>query len=396
MLRKEWILLLLLACINFTHIMDFMIMMPLGTYLMPLFDINPQQFSLIVSAYTFSAGAVGFTAAFFVDRFDRKKVLLTGYIGFVIGTFACAFAPSYELLVAARILAGAFGGLIGAQVLSIVGDSIPFERRARAMGIMMAAFSFASAIGVPTGLFLAKHFGWHAPFLVIGSLGLIIIPLVHFFVPKMRSHIVDASERPAAFSVISNILKDKNQQRALLLMVTLIVGHFSIIPFIAPYMEFNVGFTKDQVTLIYFVGGLVTMFTGPLIGIMADKYGKLKVFTIFALLAIIPVFLMTNMPRVPYYLVLIVTAFFFIFAGGRMIPAQAMITSVVLPKQRGGFMSINSSLQQIATGFAALFAGLIIHKSGNGELQNYDYVGYIGIALTIACIFLARRVKAIN
>ena len=396
MTHKERILLLLLASINFTHIMDFMIIMPLGTYLMPLFSINPQQFSLIVSAYTFSAGIIGFLAAFFVDRFDRKKVLLTGYIGFIIGTFACAFAPSYGFLVAARIFAGGFGGLISAQVLSIVGDAIPFERRGKAMGILMAAFSFASAIGVPTGLFLAKHFGWHIPFIVIGCMGLIVIPFVHFNVPNMTGHIQSIASRPSPITVLTNIKKDKNQQRALMLMIVLIIGHFSIIPFIAPYMEFNVGFTKNQVTLIYFVGGIVTMVTGPLIGTMADKYGKLKVFTIFALLATIPIFLLTNMPPIPYYFVLIVSAFFFIFTGGRMIPAQAMITSVVAPKQRGGFMSINSSLQQIATGFAAMFAGLIVQKTSTGQLVNYNYVGYIGICLTIACIFLARRVKAVS
>jgi len=292
--------------------MDFMIIMPLGSYLMPLFKINPQQFSFIVTAYTFAAGIVGFSAAFFVDRFDRKKVLLTGYAGFIIGTFACAFAPSYLLLIAARIFAGAFGGLIGAQVMSIVADSFPFERRGKAMGIMMGAFAFAAAIGVPSGLFLAKNFGWHFPFIVIGSIGVVVFVLVSFKIPNMIGHIQLAEHRPSPWSVITNIKKDKNQQRALLLMITLMIGHFSIIPFIAPYMEFNVGFTKDQVTLIYFVGGVVSIMTSAFVGSMSDKHGKLKVFTIFALLSTIPVFMLTNMPREPYYLVLIVNAFFFI------------------------------------------------------------------------------------
>ncbi len=396
MTKKEKILLFLLACINFTHIMDFMIMMPLGNYLMPLFNINPQQFSLIVSAYTFSAGIIGFSAAFFVDRFDRKKVLLLGYSGFIIGTFACAFAPNYEFLVIARIVAGGFGGLINGQVLSIVADSFSFERRGRAMGVLMAAFSFASAIGVPTGLFLAKFFGWHISFVLIGSIGLLIIPFVYIYIPDMISHIQERINRPKPIQVILNIVKDRNQRKALLFTCVLMIGHFSIIPFIAPYMKFNVGFTDDQVTLIYLVGGIVTMITAPFIGIMADKKGKLKTFTLFSLLATIPVFLITNMPVIPYYIVLVVNAFFFIFIGGRMIPAQAIITSVVPPQQRGGFMSINSSLQQIAVGASAMLAGFIIQKTPSGELLNYHYVGYIGIVLTIICVFLARRIKSIN
>src|SRR5690606_24818583 len=149
--KKEKIVLLLLATLNFTHIMDFMIMMPLGNYLMPYFNISSQQFSMLVAAYTFSAGIASFSAAFFVDRFDRKNVLLFAYIGFLLGTLCCAFAPSYLFLLTSRIVAGLFGGLISAQVLSIVADLIPYERRASAMGMIMAAFSVASVFGVPFG-----------------------------------------------------------------------------------------------------------------------------------------------------------------------------------------------------------------------------------------------------
>ena len=396
MTKKEKILLLLLASINFTHIMDFMIVMPLGGYLIPLFKIDPQQFSFIISSYTFAAGIIGFSAAFFVDRYDRKKVLLIGYGGFIVGTFACAFATSYELLILARILAGGFGGLISAQVLSIIGDTFPFEKRGRAMGILMTAFAFASAVGVPAGLFLAKHFGWHVPFLAIASLGSIVIVFVYIYVPKMTSHINKSDKKINPFDVLNHIKKSRNQQRALLLMIALMMAHFSIIPFIAPFMEFNIGFTKDQVTLIYLIGGLVSIVSGPLVGYMADKYGKFKIFAIFCLFSIIPIFLITNMPKIEYQYVLVVTAMFFIFAGGRIIPAQAIITSVVHPQQRGGFMSINSSVQQLSTGCSALLAGFIVQKTETGQLMNYQFVGYIGIALTLVCVYLAKKVKPID
>src|SRR5215207_5836950 len=187
---KEKIILLLLTVLNFTHIMDFMIMMPLGNYLMPYFDITSQQFSMLVAAYTFSAGASGFLAAFFVDRFDRKRVLLFAYAGFLLGTLCCAISPAYEILLVSRVIAGLFGGLIGAQVLSIVADIIPYERRASAMGMIMAAFSAASVFGVPFGLYIANLFNWHAPFFFVVILGALLVPFLIKFLPQMNAHLL--------------------------------------------------------------------------------------------------------------------------------------------------------------------------------------------------------------
>jgi MFS transporter, DHA1 family, inner membrane transport protein len=390
--KSERTLLFILAAINFTHIMDFMIMMPLSSYLIPKFKISPQQFSFIVSSYAFSAFVSSLSASFIVDRYDRKKVLLFAYIGFVVGTFACGLAPDYYLLLIARVVAGFFGGLIGAQVLSIVGDSFPFERRGAAMGVLMSAFAFASVAGVPVGLFLAATYSWHVPFIAIGSIGVLIIPFVIKFIPPMNKHIQLQTEKKSPFLVFKHIINEPNQQRGLLMMFTLVLAHFSIIPFIAPYMQFNVGFTKEQVALIYLVGGAVSLFSAPLIGKISDKYGKHRTFGALILLAIIPVYLLTNLTRIPIYYVLTITAFFFIFAGGRMIPAQAMVTSVVKPQQRGGFMNINSSFQQMATGLSAVIAGAIVEKAPNGELMNYQYVGYIGIGLSLVCLWISRKV----
>ena len=391
-MNKEKIIVFLLACINFTHIMDFMIMMPLGPQLMRLFQISPQEFGLIVSSYTFSAGIAGFLAAFFVDRFDRKLILTIAYIGFVSGTFACAYAPTYAFLVAARIIAGAFGGLIGAQVFSIIGDLIPYERRGSAMGNMSAAFSVASVVGVPFALYVAAEWSWNATFFIIASLGTIIIPFIFSTLPQMTGHVVKIqNHRP--FAVIENILQDKNQQIGLLFGVILMVGHFSIIPFISAYMVANVGFSEKDLTYIYLVGGVFTFFSSPIIGKLADKYGKLKIFTIFGFLALFPIFLITNMPRVPIAWALVATAMFFVFASSRFIPANAMITSLVTPQQRGGFMSISASLQQLASGFASFAAGLVVSKSATGELLGYNYVGYVAIAVSILCIFVAQKLK---
>lgn len=396
MSRAEKLLLFVLACLNFTHIMDFMIMMPMGPQLMRFFNLNPQQFSFIVSAYSLSAGISGFLFSFWADRFPRKHILLVAYSGFVIGTLACGFAPTYTMLVIARTMAGMFGGVIGAQVLSIVGDKFAYERRAQAMSIVMTAFSVASVIGVPVGLYLATEFSWHAPFLVVGAMSLGVIVLVIRYVPRLDEHLLRREQRPSPFSVVTNIWKNPNQMRALWLTTTIMLGHFSIIPFISPYLVSNVGFGENQLYLIYAVGGALTIFSAPLVGKLADRQGKLPVFIAFAILSLIPIYLITTMSPSSLPYVLFVAGLFFIFSNGRLIPTQAMTSSVVTPQQRGGFMSINQSLQLLMQSIATYGAGLIIHKTPTGQLENYSIVGFLSMAAIFSSIFIARTVKPVD
>lgn len=396
LLKKEKLVLFSLALIQFTHIMDFMIMMPLGPQLMRIFQITPAQFGLLVSAFTFSAGIFGFLGAFFIDRLDRKTTLLFIYSGFIIGTLACSVAPTYHWLLAARVFTGMFGGVAGALILSIIGDLIPNERRASAMGIVMAAFSIASVFGVPFGLYMANKFSWHAPFLFIGCIGFGIITLIAFAIPNMKGHIVSKMERPGPIKVITNVTSNPNQLRALLLMFLLMLGQFSVIPFLSPYMVSNVGFTESDLTYIYLIGGFFTIFSSPMVGRLADRIGRYKVFTLFVFISLIPLFGITNMIKIPMPFVLVITSIFFICAGGRMIPASTMITSSVLPQQRGSFMSINSSVQQLSSSLAAFIAGLIVQKNAAGELVNYNYVGYIAIAASLLAILVASKIKIVD
>jgi DHA1 family inner membrane transport protein len=396
MTSKERLLLLALAAVNFTHIMDFMIMMPLGPQLMDLLHINAQQFSLAVSAYGITAGVSSFAAAFFVDQFDRKKVLVFAYVGFLMGTFSCAFAPNYELLVAARILAGLFGGMIGAQVMAIVADTFDYYRRASAMGVLMTAFSAASVAGVPTGLWLAAKYSWHMPFLAIGFAGIAVLVLVAFGLPPMDNHIREKLPSHKPFQVLTDIFQTPNQMRALSLSIVLMMGHFAIIPFIAPSLVGNVGYSQDNIFLIYLVGGVLTIFSAPLVGKLADRLGKYPVFVFFALFSLLPVWLITNLWPMPLWAVLTISGLFFIVVNGRMIPTQALISSVVHPQQRGGFMSINGSMQQLATGFAAMLSGVIVSKSPDGHLLHYNWVGYFSITLILVSVWLAGRVKPVG
>lgn len=397
MSSKEKLLLLVLACLNFTHIMDFMIMMPLGPQLMRYFSISPQEFALLVSAYSFSAGLSGFLVAFIADRFPRKQIMLTAYIGFVIGTLACAMAPTFGLLMLARTLAGIFGGVLSAQVMSVVGDVFEYERRARAMGVVMTAFAVASVIGVPLGLYLATEFSWHAPFWFVGILGIAVIGLIWMYVPRLDGHLqarTQAKHHP--LEAITHILQEPNQLRALLLTSVIMLGHFSIIPFISPYLTINVGFSESNLYLIYAVGGALTLFTSPQVGKLADQKGKYPVFVVFALLSTLPMWLITNMWTNSLVVVLGTAVIFFVFSNGRLVPTQAMTSSVVLPQQRGSFMAINSSLQLLMQAFAVYLAGLVIQKTPEGKLLHYDWVGYAAMLLIFLSVFIARTIKPVE
>lgn len=394
MKRKESIILLLLTVLNFTHIMDFMIMMPLGNYLMPYFDISSQQFSMLVASYTFSAGISGFLAAFFVDNFDRKKVLMFAYAGFLIGTLCCAISPTYEVLLISRIVAGLFGGLIGAQVLSIVADVIPYERRAGAMGMIMAAFSAASVFGVPFGLYIANLFNWHAPFFFVVILGVILVPFLLKFLPKMDKHLfAENRHKVSPVELVTDVFHNPAQLLALSLTGFLMMGHFIIIPFINPYLEFNMGFSKTETPIVYMVGGALTMVTSPLIGRLADRVGKYKLFVVFALVGLPLIVLITNLPAIPFYLVLCITGIWFVISTGRIIPTQAMVSNVVPTERRGSFMSFNSSVQQVFVGLASVLAGLIVVKMPDNKIQHYEITGYVSIGLILFSILIATMLN---
>lgn len=395
-MNREKLLLWTLAAINFIHIVDFMILMPLGPQLMRLFEISPSEFGLLVSSYTFSAGISSFFGAFFLDRFDRKKILFWVYVGFTVATLGCALSPSYGILLLARILSGLFGGLTSALILAIIGDVIPDARRGRAMGLVMAAFSVASVLGVPLGLFLAGLSDWHTPFFILTGLSLVSLGMIIRFIPNIADHLGQEVQRPHPLEVVKRVTSNSNQMRAITLSVMMMFGQFMIIPFLSPYTVANVGFTELQLTYIYMAGGAFTIFTSPWVGKMSDKYGKLKVFTIFMFLNVIPIAVITNLGVTPIPFVLMISTMFFVTSNGRYVPAAAIITGTARPENRGSFLSFNSAVQQMATGLASLIAGMIIGENALGQLTNFNLVGYIAIFFSLLCIPLARRVKVVS
>ena len=399
-MKNERLLLLILAASMFTHILDFMIMMPLGPQLTQVFAISPFEFSLLVAAYSLTAGLSGFAGAFIIDRFDRRNTLLYIYTGFTLATLACAFAPNYAILLAMRSLTGIFGGVLGALVLSMVSEAVPLERRAKAIGTVMASFGVASIVGVPMGLFIADRVSWHTPFLALGLLGVIITLLMFLYIPSMTSHKQNVPNSPA--KVVKQIFGTRNTRLGLTFTSMLMLGHFTIIPLFATFMVGNIGFTKLELAFLYLAGGACTLVFSPVVGKMADKHGRLKIFTIFGSLVIIPILVITNLTPVPLYIGILITAIFFIFSNGRMVPSTTMETAIVSPEMRGSYMSIRSSIQQLSSGVATFIAGMIIHeqiKAGNPEVKilvNYPYVGLIAVFFSLISLYVARKLTVVQ
>lgn len=382
-----------LAFINFVHIVDSMLIMPMGDIFIREFGLSASEFSLLVAAYALSASFSGILAIFFLDTFDRKNALLILFTGFSLGTLLCSFADSYAMLLALRVLTGFFGGIIGALVLSIISDLFPFKERGKAMGIYMMAFSAAAALGVPIGLFLAASGNWELPFVVIGTSGLIMSVAIYFLFPSMRGHLVYIEKKRSFENTILAIVKDPNQRNALIAGFVLVFGHFLIIPFISPYMIKNVGLSQLDISYQFFAGGIATVFSSIYLGRLVDRVGVMPVFVALVLISAIPTILITHTGPVPFWLAVGYTTFFFVFASGRFIPPNTIVTASAPVESRGSFMSMKSSLQQFAIAMASGLSGMIVVINDEGTFSNYNYVGYLSIIVVLFSIVLIRRIK---
>ena len=389
--RERW-LLLTLAGIQFTHILDFMIMMPLGPQFTALFGISNAQFGLLVSAYTLSAGLSGLMAATYIDRFSRKQLLLTMYTLFGLATLACGLAPDYFWLMAARIAAGLFGGVLSALAQTIVADVIPFERRGRAMSVVMTSFSVSTVAGVPLGLFLAAHFSWHAPFFGIALLVGLLAWGAWQTLPRLDAHL-HHPERVNVWRGIGQVLAEPNHLKAFGVSGLMMFASFSVIPYITIYLQSNAGMQTDEVPWIYLCGGLATLLTARYFGRLTDRVGKVKMFQRLAWAVPFPLMATTLSQGLPLWGLLLISTCLFAMMSGRMIPGMAMISSSVEPRLRGTFMTLNSAVQSASMGMAALVAGLIIGRDAQGHLTLYWVAGLLGVLASGLSAWLAGRLR---
>jgi predicted MFS family arabinose efflux permease len=392
--RERW-LLFTLAGIQFTHILDFMIMMPLGPQFTALFGISNAQFGLLVSAYTLSAGFSGLMAATYIDRFSRKQLLLTMYSLFGLATLACALAPDYVWLMAARVAAGLFGGVLSAMSQTIVADVIPFERRGRAMGVVMTSFSVSTVAGVPLGLFLAAHFNWHAPFVGIAALVGLLALGAWQTLPKLDAHL-HHPERVSVWRGIGQVLAESNHLKAFAVSGLMMFAAFTVIPYITIYLQSNAGMQAAQVPWIYLCGGVSTLLSARYFGRLTDRVGKVRMFQRLALAVTVPLMATTLSQGLPLWGLLAISTLFFTLMSGRMIPGMAMISSAVEPRLRGTFMTLNSSVQSASMGLAALVAGLIIGRDAQGQLTGYWMAGLLGVAASLLSVWMAGHLRLLG
>jgi predicted MFS family arabinose efflux permease len=385
-------LLLVLATVQFTHILDFVILMPLGPAFKTALSITSQQFAWMVSAYGFGACASGLLASWFLDRFDRKRSLLVLYAGFTAGTLLCAAAPSFALLVAARAVTGGFAGVMAANVLAIVGDVFPNSRRGQAMGVIMSAFSVASIIGVPLGLVLANNYGWRAPFTVLGVLCVPVLLLAARLLPPLRRHMLHGTGRDFG---TWQVLSQPAHLRAYALMTALVFSSFTVVPYLSIFLVNNVGRTREELPYVWLCGGLATLLTMTPVGRLADRFGKLPVFRVFALLSVVPALAITNLSAAPLGVTLLATTLFMVATSGRMVPAMAMITACAAPRYRGSFMSLNAAVQQLVMALAPLASALVLGAESEGEstlpLQGFPWVGLMAAGAMLLSVYLAGR-----
>lgn len=386
---------LILAAIQFAHIVDFVVLMPLGPTLMLDFGITPTQFGSIVSSYNFSAALSGLLFSTIADRYDRKRLLNIALVGFIFSTVLCGLAPSFVLLLSGRILTGIFGGVLNILVFALVTDLVPFQRRGKAMGTIMASFSVSSVVGIPIGLAIADAFSWHWTFFFIAFFSCFIAFYGYKVLPPSPA---TEKAKPAKEVLLRflTMLKKADYLRAYSLILMSAMSMFLIIPFLSPYAVNNIGIQTYQLKYMYLVAGLCTVVTARMIGKLTDSHGALKLFSFLALISIIPVWIYTHTGPMSFSAYLLLSALFMTVVSGRMIPAMTMISEVPEVSERGTFMGLLNSIRSFGTASATLFAGLMISENATGQLVGFESVGYITIALTVISIYVASRVYRLS
>ena len=380
----------ILAFLQFTVVLDFMILSPLGALLLKVLRVTPAQFGLVVSIYAFSAAGSGLLAAGFADKFDRKKLLLFFYTGFVVGTLLCGIAWSYRSLLIARMVTGLFGGVIGSVSLAVVADLFPFEARGRVMGAIMSAFSASQVLGIPVALYLSNAFGWHAPFLMIAAVASAVGVVIFVQLRPIDEHLKKPSTGNPLLHLFATLMRPRYRWGFASTML-LAVGGFMLMPFGSAFSVHNLGIPFEKLPMLYMVTGIATMAAGPLLGRLSDRVGKFPTFVGGSACAMVLVVYYTHLGVTPLWFIIALSVLLFCAITARMVSSQALTSAIPEPQDRGAYMSISSSLQQVAGGVASSAAGLIVTQSGDGPLEHYDRLGYVvSAAIVITLLFMSK------
>ena len=377
----------ILAFLQFAVIVDFMLMSPLGAMIIPELGIDTAQFGLVVSAYAFSAGIAGLLTAGLADRYDRKKLLLFFYTGFILGTLWCGLANSYAMLLLARIVTGLFGGVIGSIVLAISTDLFPPHMRGRVMGLIQTAFAASQVLGIPIGLYLANRWDWHMPFLAMAGFGLAGGLLMLRKLQPVNAHLALPQEH-SPWMHLYHTVTERRYLLAFAITAVLTTGGFMLMPFSSAYIVNNLGIDMHQLPTVYLITGVCTIFFGPLIGKAADTYGKFRVFTFGTVVSIIMVLVYTRLGSISLPMLIFINSLMFVGIFSRMIPFQALVSSVPAASQRGSFNAISASIQQLAGGIASVIAGHLVTFGADGKLQHFDVIGDVMVGTALLALAL--------
>jgi predicted MFS family arabinose efflux permease len=390
--RYQALLIALLAFTQFTIILDFIIMSPLGAILMPSLDITAGQFGVAVSAYAFSAGISGILAAGFADRFDRKRLLLFFYVGFTLGTALCAAAQTYHVLLLGRIVTGLFGGVIGAVVLAIVTDLFPLHLRGRVMGFLQTALAASHVLGIPAGLFLANHWNWHVCFAAIVVVSIAAIAIIALVMEPVDAHLKLKQDKNPFHHLIATIGQPR-YTLAFAVTTLLATGGYMLMPFSSAYTVHNLGIDITHLPTIYLVSGLFSIVTGPLVGRASDAFGKYPTFVFGCAMTVVMVLIYTHLGHVSLATAILVNVLMFVGIFSRMIPSQALMSAIPDASQRGSFSAVSASLQQLSGGLGSVLAGAIIAQAPDGSLIHFDRIGYVVVATTIITLVMMYFVQ---
>jgi predicted MFS family arabinose efflux permease len=382
---------LILALTQFSVVLDFMVMSPLGDLLIKDLKITPAQFGVVVSSYALSAGVSGFLTASFADKFDRKKLLMLFYSGFIIGTLLCGMATDYGFLVFARIFTGVFGGVISSISLAILADLFDLHHRGRVMGFLQMGFGMSQILGIPISLYMADVWNWQAPFYLIVILASLILITGLIVLKPVNAHLKLQRENPLKH--MWNTITNRNYRIGFLATAFMSLGGYLMMPWGSAYSVNNIGITQSDLPLLFMVVGVATFMIMPVVGMLSDRFNKFSIFTAASIAMVIAVLIYTQLPKVGLVTLILVNVFMMMGIMARMVPSQALTASIPEMKDRGAFMSINSSLQQMAGGIAALVGGsIVLQKTETSPLERFDILGYVVVCVILINILLTYRV----
>jgi predicted MFS family arabinose efflux permease len=385
----------ILALTQFTVVLDFMVMSPLGDLLKKTMDLTPSQFSYVVASYAISAFASGFLTAGFADKFDRKKLLMFFYIGFIVGTYLCGMVETYPMLIFARIITGIFGGVMSSISMAIVADLFSIQQRGRVMGFMQMGFGSSQVLGIPISLWIANVWGWQSPFFLIVGMSLVILVVIVLYLKPVVKHLEEQKDENALLHLF-HTLKQRNYRIGFMATALMSIGGYMIMPWGSVFAVNNLKVTADQLPVLFMISGIATLIIMPIIGKLSDKMDKFNLFVIASIWMIVVIVIYTQLVPVPFWFIVLMNVFMMMGVMSRMVPSMALVSALPEMHDRGSFMSINSSLQQLSGGVATLIGGMIVHqKTKDSPLENYDILGYVIVVILIVCVINLWRVSKI-